>query len=540
MKILRIRLTNLNSLKGDHFVDLTEEPLASAGLFAITGPTGAGKTTLLDAVTLALYGRAARYGNESNPEHVMSRHCGQCSAEVEFEVPAGIFRAVWERRRARNKADGALQQPKRYIYDAAGQPLAQQIREAEVMIESLLGLNYDRFLRSALLAQGEFARFLKAKADERAELLESLTGTEIYSQLGQSAHVEAGRRETELQAKEAGLQQIPIFAEEAREELIQTIEAGEKQQKELDLELEKASSMLEKINALQTARAKEQNAGAELEKIESARKTAEAELERLRRHRLTTPFAEDLGRLEAAEKALTAASQNHKAAKDRHLKAKQALAKANRVLRAATEKALEDGQAAERKARDAIIEGTKAVSSAQAWIDGHQEDAGLANQVGDLAAAIGDLKNARVGFAATWSDWKQMASGILPEAATQLLDDTRTGNEADFANMLDGFLNQAKENRQALAEDGLEAKKQYDLRKDHLEKASLIANLKDHRHKLREGEACPLCGALDHPYAKGAVPSDEIAKIENEVNKAEEKLGKARDDYVLVQRECPK
>jgi exonuclease SbcC len=88
MKILRIRLNNLNSLKGEHLLDLTAEPLGSAGLFAITGPTGAGKTTILDAVTLALYGKAARYGNETNPEHMMSRHSGECSAEVEFEVTA--------------------------------------------------------------------------------------------------------------------------------------------------------------------------------------------------------------------------------------------------------------------------------------------------------------------------------------------------------------------------------------------------------------------------------------------------------------------
>ena len=108
MKILSIRLMNLNSLRGEHLVDLRREPLASAGLFAITGPTGAGKSTVLDAVTLALYGKAARYGNETNPEHVMSRHTGECKAEVEFEVPSGIYRAVWERHLSRKKADGAL------------------------------------------------------------------------------------------------------------------------------------------------------------------------------------------------------------------------------------------------------------------------------------------------------------------------------------------------------------------------------------------------------------------------------------------------
>ncbi len=183
------------------------EPLAGAGLFAITGPTGAGKSTLLDALTLALFGRAARYGNESNPEDVMSRHCGECSTEVVFEVPAGVYRATWERRRATTTADGALQAPKRYIYDNAGQVLAEKIGDAEKQIEALLGLNYDRFLRSALLAQGEFSRFLKAKADERAELLESLTGTEAHSEApGSSRILRYGARESELQKQEERLQ----------------------------------------------------------------------------------------------------------------------------------------------------------------------------------------------------------------------------------------------------------------------------------------------------------------------------------------------
>ena len=86
MKILSIKLKNLNSLKGEHVLDFQKDPLAGAGLFCITGPTGAGKSTLLDALTLALYGKAARYDKLSNPEDMMSRHCGECRAEVEFEV----------------------------------------------------------------------------------------------------------------------------------------------------------------------------------------------------------------------------------------------------------------------------------------------------------------------------------------------------------------------------------------------------------------------------------------------------------------------
>ena len=531
MKILRIRLINLNSLKGEHLVDLTAEPLASAGLFAITGPTGAGKSTLLDAITLALFGKAARYGSDPNPEHVMSRHCGQCSAEVEFEVSSGVYRAVWERRRAREKPDGTLQVPKRYIYDAAGQPLAQQIREAESIIENLVGLNYERFLRSALLAQGEFARFLKANANERAELLENLTGTEIYSRLGQRAHIETNRRETELQPKEAGLQQISILTEEARNDLDKQIQSDQHELNTRDYRLEETGRLLEKINALQKARDNQKRAADDLGKITEERKEAGAVLERLRLHRLTVPFVGDLARLDAAEAALNLAKTNRENAETKHTKKKSALARANAMLRASTEAAITARIREAKEADEAIAVSKETADVAHLWLEQHKNDAGLANQVGDLAAVIGDLKNARGAFDDTWSDWKDAAFGILPEEADSFLDDAKTGQEPELTTGLDAFLDKARGKREALKKAGADAKIQFDLRKDHLDKAKLVAKLEDHRHNLKGGEPCPLCGALEHPYAEGAVPGARIADLEEELKKAEEKLEEARNAY---------
>lgn len=211
MKILRIHLKNLNSLRGENTVDFTTEPLAGVGLFAITGATGAGKTTLLDAVTLALYGRAARYGKEANPEDMMSRHTAECRAEVEFEVPQGVYRSRWELRRAKNDPDGILQAPKRHVYDGEGMILAEKIRDADDYIEDLIGLDYDRFLRSVLLAQGEFSKFLKSKPGERADLLEKLTGTGRYSRLSILSHEEARKHENNLDKKKAGLDALEIL-----------------------------------------------------------------------------------------------------------------------------------------------------------------------------------------------------------------------------------------------------------------------------------------------------------------------------------------
>jgi exonuclease SbcC len=189
MKILRLELLNLNSLQGKNEVDFTQPPLANSGLFAITGPTGAGKSTILDAITLALYGRAARYGTTSNPENVMSRQTGECSAEVDFSCATGTFRSVWQLQRARRKPDGKIQQAKRRLIALPGGAIiTESIKDTDARILELTGLDYDRFLRSVLLAQGDFAAFLKAGPKERTDLLQQVTGTFIYEDISRASY----------------------------------------------------------------------------------------------------------------------------------------------------------------------------------------------------------------------------------------------------------------------------------------------------------------------------------------------------------------
>jgi len=193
MKINTITLQNIHSLKGQHKVDFTTSPLAETGLFAITGPTGSGKSTLLDAITLALFNQTPRTGSLSKNYiekfgSLITRNTHDAFAEVEYEVGGKVYRSKWEISRART---GNLRDYEMSVAEKKGDGKFEflDLKKGDVPAKNaeIIALNYDQFVKSILLSQGEFARFLKSDAKERSELLEKITGTEIYRKLGMLA-----------------------------------------------------------------------------------------------------------------------------------------------------------------------------------------------------------------------------------------------------------------------------------------------------------------------------------------------------------------
>ncbi len=213
MKILSLRLKNLNSLKGEWSIDFEDYPFKDQHLFAITGATGSGKTTLLDAICLALYHRTPRLTTSNKYNEIMTRHTAECSAEVCFEVKNVVYRAFWSQRRARHKNEGELQAPKVELALGDGTILTSQTIEKIKQIEKITGLDYDRFTKSVLLAQGGFTAFLEAKPSQRAELLEELTGTEIYGLISKSVFEHARDSQQQLDQIHAKAGHVVLLSE---------------------------------------------------------------------------------------------------------------------------------------------------------------------------------------------------------------------------------------------------------------------------------------------------------------------------------------
>ena len=562
MRIEHIRLHNLNSLVGTWEIDLTAPAYRDDNLYAITGPTGAGKTTILDAICLALYGRTPRLARiNKNTNDIMSRHTGTCFAEATIAVHDRRYRCYWSQHRARRRADGELQNPKHEIADAtSGQLLASSLKTTAATIEQLTGMDYSRFTRAMLLAQGEFAAYLQATPDERAPLLEQITGTAIYSQLSIRAHenYKAARDTLSiLQAETAGITLLTADETATLEAERNTARHAAATLATTQQQTAAALTWLADIARLRAEHSALREQAAQLAAEAAAFAPERARLERANRaatldaaythlntlrqqqhddeHSLATLSAALPGQqsvlaaadtaLASAQAALAAARQQHDAnqphwqsmrAYDQRLADQQHTLREHEQRVATTQAALTDAAARHSALQQQHDDETRQLTAITAWLDAHAADAALARDLDTITLRVQDLAAQQKQNDETAAHTR--ATLARHQENERALADAEAACQKNVA--LAATLAAAHDRASQHLAQHLAGRRLRDYRADkdrlaaQLAAAQNIADLATRRAQLHDGEPCPLCGATEHPYTHGHTPQPDSLRAQ--------------------------
>lgn len=311
MRLIELRLKNLNSLKGEWHIDFSDPAFINEGIFAITGQTGAGKTTILDAICLALYGETPRINSISKTSNeVMTRQTGECFAEVVIDLSGERYRCRWGQRRAYGKPDGNLQDATHEIAkinldkDAADGPdqiLESKLSRTKELIVELTRMDFQQFTRSILLAQGSFSAFLKAKSDERADILEKITGTDIYATISQRVFETKREEENKLNELKAGLDGLELLSAEQEAQLTATRES---MRSDADTHTTALQALMEQIKWLDSVTELQNNVShyqSQLDQAQQAQTAFSADAIRLQNANRALEIESDFGRLTNAK-----------------------------------------------------------------------------------------------------------------------------------------------------------------------------------------------------------------------------------------------
>lgn len=543
MKILSLEFENLNALKGSHRVDFEAAPLGQAGLFAITGPTGSGKTTLLDAICLALYRQVPRLGRVTKTlieqqQALLTRNARQARAQVTYRCGQGVFISEWSISTARS---GNLRDDNHRLFDQHGKPLDYQRGKVADANAQRIGLDYSQFIRSILLAQGEFAQFLRSDSKERAQLLEKITGTHIYRELGKRAYEKGRELERQVQVIDNQIEgdQEKCLPEEELKKHRQAEVSAKNQKEKLEKNQETYRQQYQLRQRLQEHRDKLKELEAkEKERKEEQEKFAKTEGRKLVAHQQLAPWQQALEKWQHHHDAqrkhqtdIEARQENLQEAQNKLGQAREAIGAFLKKQLGAEENPLEAlenfrhwyQQEAQKRAE---LRGEfKTLSTSwQSQLPGGWELAlskpqEAAPMLADLVARARE-KEATVRKNEVSNPFLDLEEGDLQPLQSKL---EQWQWQAEQIQKLEKQAQKAEQEAQSLAEqmqqlpDQLKAARQADkqtedqavrARLEH-EKAQLRANLESHRAHLEAGKPCPLCGALEHPWAQEPAPGAE-------------------------------
>ena len=574
MKILSLHFKNLNSLYGEWHIDFTDPAYTENGLFLLCGPTGAGKSTILDAVCLALYGQTPRLGKiTQTANEIMSKHTAECYALLHFESKGIRYYARFEQRKARNNPQGKLQDVERSIaQDSPEQILCRKKTEINDEIIKITGMDFQRFTRSILLAQGAFDSFLKAKDEEKSMLLEQITGTEIYSQISktvferaktekeavkeltaksevsetlsaeetlslQTAHKSLTEKQQAVNQKLQTAQKALLWYGEL-EKLQQNLAACKEKYSRLQSEAEKAADQktalalaekAEKVYPLHHIAAAQKN---EFDTLNAAVSALNEALPQQEKQLLS--LQEAVSTNSAAIHNLKQQSDAQKPLFDEIKKLDTLFADKEQTVKNAQKQLELDGNALQKLQKELanltkeLEETAQKRNAAETWLSSHVQYEALARELSAVTQKLQALQTtvtagqklkeqiAQTKQTAERSKEKlhkqeQKHNALQNADAAQQKQEQETG--ARLSVLLGGkLLRELQAERTHLEE------KKYFLYK--------IASYEEQRKELQNGQPCPLCGAVHHPFAEEKLPEqgnidEELLQLKNRIESIE-------------------
>ena len=519
MKILAIRGRNLASLEGDFEIDFTVEPLLSAGIFAISGPTGAGKSTLLDTMCLALFARTPRTDqakennvklqdvsneqlSQSDPRFLLRRGTSSGFAEVDFMALNGHrYRTRWSVARARDKENGRLQNPRLALYNLDKEEEEQGTRsDLQARIIDLIGLTFEQFTRSVLLAQNDFSTFLKAEQGEKASLLEKLTGTELYSAISRQIFERNARAKEAFDLIQTRIQGIELLTDEEENDLRTRLAGTEKELQRVEKAKAEQQALQEAVRSIEqqiTIRQRQQK--------EAADKLVHAtELLTVARHEYEKGV-EEQQQSEARFKSL----------QQEILQARKLDIQLDTAIRdlSHSEQQLKNvmlrKEEAEKKYQAAVLrrrQGAEEIARLTAWRERYKKKERIAEQLSALLLHLDAASATRSGMEAAVRSIETLRQEMA--ALNKQLSDLQqtSANKQQALKRAEADYRNLEEELKAVDAPALD-KQIEKLRQEReqllIEQARLEAsgNIKDLRGRLQDGQPCPVCGSTHHPFA---------------------------------------
>ena len=519
MKILAIRGRNLASLEGDFEIDFTVEPLLSAGIFAISGPTGAGKSTLLDTMCLALFARTPRTDqakennvklqdvsneqlSQSDPRFLLRRGTSSGFAEVDFMALNGHrYRTRWSVARARDKENGRLQNPRLALYNLDKEEEEQGTRsDLQARIIDLIGLTFEQFTRSVLLAQNDFSTFLKAEQGEKASLLEKLTGTELYSAISRQIFERNARAKEAFDLIQTRIQGIELLTDEEENDLRIRLAGTEKELQRVEKAKAEQQALQEAVRSIEqqiTIRQRQQK--------EAADKLVHAtELLTVARHEYEKGVEEQ----QQSEARFKSLQQEILQARKLDIQLDAAIRDLSHSEQQLKNVTLRKGEA-EKKYQAAVLrrrQGAEEIARLTAWRERYKKKERIAEQLSALLLHLDAASATRSGMEAAVRSIETLRQEMA--ALNKQISDLQqtSANKQQALKRAEADYRNLEEELKAVDAPALD-KQIEKLRQEReqllIEQARLEAsgNIKDLRGRLQDGQPCPVCGSTHHPFA---------------------------------------